>query len=59
MDTVRMHYALALIKAGLARVVSVTDRFVLLSERYVVASPDGATFALTDRGKDKLARKGK
>jgi len=58
MDSLRLHYALALIKAGQARDVTVPDRFAILSERYAV-SPDGVDFALTDKGKDKLARKGK
>ncbi len=57
MEPLRLHYALALIKEGAAKAVSIPDRFVIVSERY--ATTDGVDFVLTDKGKDKLARKGK
>lgn len=58
MDPLRLHYALHLIREGHAKAVSAPDRFVILSDRYATTS-DGVTFTLTDKGKDKLARKGK
>ena len=57
MDPMRLHYALVLIREGQAKAVSVPDRFLIVSERY--ATSDGVDFALTDKGKDKIARKGK
>lgn len=57
MDPMRLHYALVLIREGQAKAVSVPDRFVIVSDR--LATTDGAEFFLTDKGKDKIARKGK
>lgn len=57
MDPLRLHYALVLIREGQAKAVSVPDRFLIVSDRY--ATTDGVEFVLTDKGKDKLARKGK
>jgi hypothetical protein len=58
MDPLRLHYALVLIREGHAKAVSVPDRFHILTERYA-ASQDGVAFVLTDKGKDKLTRKGR
>ena len=58
MDPLRLHYALTLIREGHAKAVTAPDRFIILSDRYATTS-DGVDFVLTDKGKDKLARKGK
>lgn len=57
MDSLRLHYALVLIREGLSKAVSVQDRFLILSER--LATSDVEAFTLTDKGRDKIARKGK
>lgn len=58
MDEQHRYYALCLVAAGRSKDVSVQDRMALLSDRYVTSS-GGTTVVLTDKGRDKRARKGR
>lgn len=58
MDEKSRYYALCLIRANRSKDVAIADRLSLVSDRLAVVVED-TTVALTDRGKDKLLRKGK
>lgn len=57
MDTMTQYYALCLVRDGSAKSVTVEHRFSLLNDRLVTCI--GGDFALTDKGKDRLGRKGR
>lgn len=58
MDPLRMHYALCLVRDGAAKDVLTKDKFALVQERLVEFNGETDTFTITDKGKDKIRRKG-
>lgn len=59
MDPFRIHYALLLIAGGHGKAVSIPDRMHVLSERWASFDPVTGIVTITDRGRDKISRKGK
>ncbi len=58
-DALRIHYALILVREGHGKAVTIPDRMLLLSERLATFDPATQVVSITDRGRDKIARKGK
>lgn len=58
MDALRLHYALCLIRDGRHKDLTIPDRLFVVSERLASSDTEGA-LTITDRGRDKIRRKGK
>lgn len=58
MNTLTEYYALCLVAAGRSKDVSIEDRMHMISER-LATKGDGTEILITDKGKDKIKRKGK
>lgn len=60
MNAKEEYYALCLVNAGRSKDVTIADRMSLVSQRMAEQTDvDDTAICLTDKGKDKMKRKGK